>query len=330
MQNKVFPMSSEGNDTNLRFPDFIIAGAMKCGTTSLHNILSTHPKIFIPDREIHFFDIDDLSQHPDFFMYSNGAWYYPNLENDFEKYLNWYGAFFSSKDGTYVIGEDSTTYLASQKAPERIRRLIPNVKIIIMLRDPATRTYSHYWHLLRTGRATYSFEDSLTLMAGNLIQRSLYKKQIQNYLNYFDRENIYFIIFEDFIQNIQRVVDEVCKFLNVSTNSIDIRQTKTHYNPTRLPRYPNLQIFRNRIMKISTHPTYFSHLVDIPDDGEFNNKRLLRVLDKLHQKINPHNEENPPSMNPATRNFLNEYFFRENYGLDNLINRDTNSYWYFE
>lgn len=81
-------MSREENETKWRFPDFIIVGAMKCGTTSLHKILSSHPEIFIPEREIHFFDIDDISQHPDFFIFSNGNWYYPQLGRDVEKYLD--------------------------------------------------------------------------------------------------------------------------------------------------------------------------------------------------------------------------------------------------
>ena len=47
-------------------PDFIIGGAMKSGTTTLHNILNAHPRIFIPDGEVHFFDMDNVSQHSDF------------------------------------------------------------------------------------------------------------------------------------------------------------------------------------------------------------------------------------------------------------------------
>ncbi|WP_445666638.1 sulfotransferase [Fodinibius sp. AD559] len=68
-------------------PDFIIAGAMKCGTTSLHYILSKHPQIFIPDEEINFFDLDEFDQHKDFIMYKNGKWYYPNFMKNKVEYL---------------------------------------------------------------------------------------------------------------------------------------------------------------------------------------------------------------------------------------------------
>jgi hypothetical protein len=323
-------MNHEENKTEWRFPDFIIAGAMKCGTTSLHNILSSHPDIFIPQREIHFFDIDDINQHPDFFIFSNGNWYYPQFETNFEKYLNWYRAFFSPAHETQLIGEDSTTYLASPKAPERIAKLIPDVKIIVMLRDPASRTYSHYWHLLRTGRAIHNFEDSLRIMPGNLIQRSLYKNQIERYLKYFPRDNICFILFEEFIQNIQGIIYEVCQYLNLTTNKININQIKTHYNPARLPRYPTLQILRNRLLKISTHPTYLDHLIDVPNEEKSNSRSVVRLLDRLHGKINAQMKGKPPPMNSATRKFLNQYFSQENDGLNELINKDINAFWYHD
>jgi hypothetical protein len=204
-------MNNLKNNKKHQFPDFIIVGAMKSGTTSLHNILASHPDIYIPQREIHFFDIDDITQHPDFFFFSDGKWYYPDLEKNSEKYLEWYGSFFSNAKVTQKIGEDSTTYLASNKAPARIVNLLPKVKIIIMLRDPASRTYSHYWHLVRTGRGIHTFEDSLRIMPGTLIQRSLYKDQIQRYLGYFPQENIHFILFEEFIQEINGCVYDTCK-----------------------------------------------------------------------------------------------------------------------
>ncbi len=55
-----------------RYPDFIIGGAPKCGTTSLHFILDQHPRIGLPDDEIHYFDADDPITHPDFFFHERG------------------------------------------------------------------------------------------------------------------------------------------------------------------------------------------------------------------------------------------------------------------
>ena len=71
-------------------PDFIIGGAMKSGTSTLHTILSHHPDIFIPSDEIHFFDIDNILQHPDFNFYENGKWVYQSMEKNPEKMWKWY------------------------------------------------------------------------------------------------------------------------------------------------------------------------------------------------------------------------------------------------
>lgn len=130
-----------------RLPDFIIAGAMKAGTTSLHHILKHHKHVFLPEDEIFFFDLDDIQQHPDFFMDARGKWIFHDYERHYQDYLEWYSSFFESADDGQVIGDDSTTYMASRKAPQRIARLLPDVKLIFMLRDPVVRAYSHYWHL---------------------------------------------------------------------------------------------------------------------------------------------------------------------------------------
>ena len=135
-----------------RLPDFIIAGAMKSGTTSLHQILASDPRIFIPGREIFFFDMDDLSLHSDFWYRDGDGWLTQRYSPSDPGTLAWYAAFFAAARDSQWIGEDSTSYLASAKAPERIATFLPNAKILLLLRDPAARAYSHYWHLVRTGR----------------------------------------------------------------------------------------------------------------------------------------------------------------------------------
>lgn len=102
-------------------PDFIIGGAMKSGTSSLHQILDSHPDIFIPDRELHFFNMDCLIQHEGFHHYneSKDVWTAQTMHSDPDSMWNWYQSKFQGKEGL-VKGEDSTTYLASAIAAERI------------------------------------------------------------------------------------------------------------------------------------------------------------------------------------------------------------------
>ncbi|MBW8016067.1 MAG: sulfotransferase [Planctomycetes bacterium] len=314
------------NDSNL--PDFIIIGAMKSGTTSVHHILAQHPEIYIPEREIFFFDIDDFQQHPMFFFYNKEKWIRPNYVKDFNKYLNWYKSFFRDAKKGQIIGEDTTGYLVSDKAPSRIHELLPDAKFVVILRDPASRAYSHYWHYLRAGRIFYQFEDALRLMPNNMIERSLYKKQIERYLQVFPKEQFFFIIFEEFIANKQKTMSDLCSFLGVSSD-IDLAAIDTHYNRAAMPRNLKLKFLRNFLLrkkalrKYAERMPYFEDSLSNNEVGWFAN-----FIGRFLSLINPHIPAKPPEMLPNTRHFLDEYFMYENDGLSKLINKDVNKYWY--
>ena len=130
-------------------PDFIIGGAMKCATSSLHYILNSHPDIYIPNRECHFFNIDDILQHSNYNHYIDDNWLIQSMGKNPEKMWEWYFKKFEDQNSK-IIGEDSTTYLASRIAAERISKQKKQIKMIFLLRQPSLRAYSNYLHLLRT------------------------------------------------------------------------------------------------------------------------------------------------------------------------------------
>lgn len=76
-----------------------------------------------------------------------------------------------------------------------------------MFRNPVDRAYSQYWHLVRPGSAIYDFDRSLQYMKGTILQRGNYKEQANRFLDVFPRENLKFIIFENFIGNMEEKVD---------------------------------------------------------------------------------------------------------------------------
>jgi hypothetical protein len=119
-------------------PNFIIIGAQKGGTTSLHRYLTQHPDVSGGLRkEVHFF-----------------SWTY-------EQGLDWYLAHFPPRGEARVVGEASTSYLCHPKVPARIRRDVPNAKLIALLRNPVDRAYSQYQMNVRKGFEALSFEDAL-------------------------------------------------------------------------------------------------------------------------------------------------------------------------
>jgi hypothetical protein len=315
------------NQATLRIADFIIAGAMKCGTTSMHDILNSHPGIFIPRKEINFFDVDDLIQHPDFFFFDSGRWYYPSFTRKNTEYWNWYSAFFADAEADQLLGEDSTCYLASETAPERISKVGKEIKIIIMMRDPTDRAYSHYWHLVRSGRATLSFEETLQIEPASVLIRSLYEKQVRNYLRFIPRERMYFVVFEEFVRNIAGTVRKVCDFLGVDGNLIDLSQAKSHSNAGSWPKHTNLQLWRNRVLREKAKFIYRNRLPDVPD-GDGRPSALIRLADKVHSTLNPRLKDQAPKMRNDTRAMLDDYFSTQNAGLSKLLDIDLEAKWY--
>lgn len=129
-------------------PDFVVIGAQKCGTTTLYNILSNHPNILPATRkEIHFFD------------------------GRFNKGLNWYRGHFplrvtrdrlvQSLHQPVLTGEASPLYLFHPLAPQRLKTHLPNAKLIVILRNPVDRAYSHYQRERREGFEPLSFEEAI-------------------------------------------------------------------------------------------------------------------------------------------------------------------------
>lgn len=309
-----------------RLPHFVLAGAMKCGTTTLHRYLERHPDVFIPRPEIAFYDIDDLRQHPDFHIFDRGRWYVPRIDGERERYLDWYATFFAEAGSDQILGEDSTTYISSTHGMRRLREINPGARILVLFRDPASRSYSHYWHLLRSGRALYSFEESLQVMQETIVQRSLYREAVTRVLEHFPREQVHFELFERLVDDLPAAVERAVEFIGAEPGRIDFSDDGTNYNPALLPLSTGLQRLRNRALRLKAREIYLQHLPETPSG------RLAswpaRALDRIHSLVNPLVERRPPPMSDATREFLDEWLQRENDGLSELIGLDTESYWY--
>jgi sulfotransferase family protein len=171
-------------------PDFMIIGAQKAGTTSLYRYLSQHPDIAPALRkEIHFFD-----EH-----YNKGpAWYrsfFPTLAAC-NQHLRVTGRRLQT-------GEATPYYLFHPLVPERVRGLLPGAKLIVVLRDPVSRAYSHYQHMRSRGREPLSFceaveqEPKRSHQMFSYVSRGFYASQIREWLRFFPRSQFLFLKSED-------------------------------------------------------------------------------------------------------------------------------------
>jgi hypothetical protein len=206
-------------------PDFIIIGAQKSGTTSLFAGLSQHPKL-LPSikKEVHFFD-GGLSSRFDTF--SSG--------------VHWYRAHFPIKRPLrwgFKTFEASPSYVFNPLTPKRIARLLPNVKLIVMLRNPTQRAISHYYHAKRVeGREPMPLREALDAEEGRLSpdlkesqfnsdelrwhsykRRGLYKQQLDVFLEHFPREQILVFASEELFTDPDRAMRKVFEFVGVDSD----------------------------------------------------------------------------------------------------------------
>jgi hypothetical protein len=126
----------QGTATFRPLPDFLIIGGIRCGTTSMIRYLGSHPRVGVPSAgEVHFFD-----------------WNYGRGEG-------WYRSWFPLKSSRAThVGESSPAYLMNPMVPERVAALMPNVKLLLLLREPVERAASHF--SLRKAKG-HEVEDSL-------------------------------------------------------------------------------------------------------------------------------------------------------------------------
>lgn len=129
----------------LRLPDFVVLGAQKAGTTSLHAALQRHPQLFLPaQKELHYFS------------------------NHSERPLSWYAAHFAPARPQQHCGEVTPYYLFHPEVPQRLAAALPDARLIVLLRDPVERTLSHYFHALRRGNDSLPLEAALAAEAERL------------------------------------------------------------------------------------------------------------------------------------------------------------------
>ena len=209
----------------MSLPDFLIVGAMKCGTTALRSYLQQHPEIYIAPRAIHFFD----------------------REENYERGLGWYERHFERGGAHRAIGEKTPGYCFKSLAPERIHRHLPRTKLIFILRDPVARAYSHYWHRLRRGKERIAFEAVLAQGLAEertlgqtrceVLSRGRYAEQVQRYLQFFSRDQMHFILAEDFLRDSRQDLRRIFELIGVSADaSVDFNSLRnTGYVPRSSP-----------------------------------------------------------------------------------------------
>ena len=189
--------------------DFIVAGAQKSGTTALYYFLRKHPQILLPDRqEMHFFDDE---------QFFSGPVDYELLHRHFRPIGR-----------SMVAGEVTPSYLYWKPAMERIRNYNPQIKIVVLLRNPVDRAFAH-WNMQRfKDREPLDFLDAVKAESKRIadlppaesrrfayVDRGFYSDQIERVFQFFPRDQVKIVRFEDFHDRKQETLNGIFEFLGV-------------------------------------------------------------------------------------------------------------------
>lgn len=200
-------------------PGAVVIGAQKAGTTSLYACLKQHPQLLASyTKEVHFFD--------------------GGLDRDVDNHAlgpAWYRAHFPLAHDGQVAFEASPLYIFNPLVPRRMAGLIPEARLILMLRNPTERAISHYFHARRIGREPLGIMDALlneeerlapvltnrdyksdVFIHNSYQSRGRYRQQIERFLGHFPREQLLVLGSEEFFRDPERTLEQVFSFMGVA------------------------------------------------------------------------------------------------------------------
>lgn len=284
-------------------PDFLVVGAAKSGTTSLWYYLNQHPSVFLNTNP------KELGYFSDYY----GV-------NDIDEYLK----FFDEAGEKQLVGEVCHAYLSSPECAERIFHFNPNMKIIMILRNPCDRAYSLYNWMVQEGfEKSNSFEKALILEKERLkgsgfkynsfyfrnylySYSGLYFKQVELYLKLFPN-NCKIYLFEDFVQDPLQVLTDIADYLGVDRFGGFNLEAQNVSGNVKIP-------FLNYVLK--------NHYYSICDKY-YIPRRIARYWLNHFNNFNK-SKEKVKGINPSTREKLNEFYKNDIKNLSLLINKDLN------
>ncbi len=293
-------------------PNFLLIGAPKAGTTSVYHYLRQHPQVYMsPVKEPKFFAFEEAE--PGSSRGKRNRVKTSQLITDIEEYR----VLFAGVSDEKAIGEASPQYLYVPGAAGRIRRYLPEARLLAVLRNPVDRAYSHYLHLVREGFERLSFSEGLKEeekrirenwpMMWHYKNRGFYHAQLVRYYDLFGPEQIRVWLYEDLKEDPLGMMQGMFRYLGV--NDAFVPETLRH-NVSGTPKSRALQTF---IQKPNPLKSVVKPLVP---EGM---RRRIRI------NLQNRNLAKPP-MSEGVREELTEAYREDILKLQDLIGRDLSSW----
>ena len=317
-------------DQPARLPNFFIVGAPKAGTTSLYAYLAQHPRIYLsPLKETYYFSsefrLENFSEEvrprlrrdaralDEYLQGEVREMRFGGLVSRWEDYLK----LFRHGSDEIAIGEATPLYLWSQSAPGNIAALIPHARIVISLRNPVDRAYSHYLHMVSAGAVRRSFREQIEASLHVADQRKIgpawpfleygrYHEQISRYLSVFPRSQLHISLFEELQETPDLLISRLFGFLGVDpTFRVDLAHRHNE---------PNIHKMAAATYFLKKWRVWEPLRQLAPASVR---SRLRSLLRRPHASL---------AMRPADRALLVDYYRDEVLKLSALIDRDLSGW----
>jgi len=306
-------------ETHLTYPNFLIIGAGKSGTTSLYHYLSQHPQVFMPEvKEPDFFALEGqkpVAPEDDPEEIHNYPWAVFNLED--------YKALFRAVTTQKAVGEASTMYLYKPDTHLRIKKYVPKAKLIAIFRDPVSRLYSRFLHLARENRLpSANFEDlfdknSIWWRRDDLVREGFYYQHFKKYTETFPKKQLKVFLFEDLTKNTHQTIKELFNFLDIDNTFQP--QTEIRYNESGF-------IKKKWVDYVIGQKSFIRKGVEKITPGLVANMRRSPGMQKWVTSMRSKNLHKPVLSPEIRKKVINEVYLEDIEKFQKLINRDLSKW----
>jgi len=269
-----------------------VVGAGKAGTTWLQACFDEHPDLYVnPKKELNYFSLD----------YQKDVTYYD---------------YFKKAEPNQKLADVSPTYISEKEGPARIHQYNPEAKIIIKLRNPVDRAFSHYVMLRRSNHVSENMLEEITNnethLSKSMLEGGMYYTQVTNFQQYFKPENILILFYEDLKKDPVVYWERILKFIDVDTEFKPSLLTKKYHKTKNLPK--NQSVYNTLVKTYKSVYNKFPGLA--PGLDWFRRSGAVNIVHSLNDS------GEKPKINQEVKAALIDFYRGEIEQLGKLLNKD--------